>query len=167
MLSPELSESTGFLVRRVQHLHSQLWLHGGDSDVSPVQFGVLSLLETNPGVDQRELGDILELDRSTVTEIVTRMERRNYLKRTRDDADRRRKILTLTDQGRRLLVELRPHANKVAAAFVGHLRQADREELNRLLRLVLEGGRAETSEDSAVLSPPLNGSRAEGPKSSG
>lgn len=138
MLSPELSRYTGYLVRRVQQLHASLWQRELRSEVTSVQFGVLSLLEVNPGIDQRTLGGLLQLDRSTITDVVLRLEGRGYIERVRDSADRRRNVLTLTGLGRRELVSLVPHAERVNVDLVGGLGPDDQAELIRLLTLLLE-----------------------------
>lgn len=137
MLPPELSRYTGYLVRRAQQVHAALWLREGESEVTSVQFGVLSLLESNPSIDQRSLGDLLQLDRSTIADVVLRLENRGYIERVRDDVDRRRKILSLTEQGRQELRNLRPHAESINATLVGGLEPDDQHELNRLLRLLI------------------------------
>ena len=63
MPSPELAHYTGYLVRRAQQLHAALWQHGRGLEVTSVQFGVLKLLQNNPSIDQRELGELLQLEK--------------------------------------------------------------------------------------------------------
>lgn len=146
MLPAELARYTGYLVRRAQQVHAALWLREGGSDVTSVQFGVLTLLESNPGIDQRSLGELLQLDRSTIADVVSRMEKRGYLERLRDAGDRRRNILSLTERGREELRELRPHAERVNASLVAGLGEADRAELSRLLGLLLASNAADDAD---------------------
>jgi DNA-binding MarR family transcriptional regulator len=150
MLSPELSRYTGYLVRRAQQVHAALWQRELNSEVTSVQFGVLSLLDQNPGIDQRSLGELLQLDRSTVADVVLRLETRGYIGRNRDVADRRRKILSLTDAGRAELDGLWAHADSVNEALVSGLGPDDRAELNRLLRLLLSSRAAERAIDDGT-----------------
>ncbi|TQL46976.1 DNA-binding MarR family transcriptional regulator [Homoserinimonas aerilata] len=138
MLSPELARYTGYLVRRAQQLHAALWQQELLTESTSVQFGVLSLLASNPGIDQRSLGALLQLDRSTVADVVLRMERRGLIARVRDEGDRRRNILSLTEQGSEELATLLPHAERVNEALVGGLDERDRAELNRLLGILLD-----------------------------
>jgi DNA-binding MarR family transcriptional regulator len=156
MIPPELSRYTGYLVRRAQQVHASLWQRELDSRVTSVQFGVLSLLHQHPGIDQRSLGDLLQLDRSTITDVVLRLENRGYLCRDRDAADRRRKMLSLTDAGHAELDGLWAHADNVNEALVSGLGEADRAELNRLLQLLLSSSVAEQAigaETEPVLLP--------------
>lgn len=156
MVSPELSRYTGYLVRRAQQVHAALWQHELRSEVTSVQFGVLSLLDRNPGIDQRALGELLQLDRSTIADVVLRLETRGYLCRDRDEGDRRRKILTLTAAGRAELDGLWAHAETVNEALVSGLEPEDRAELNRLLQLLLSSRVAERviGDDAAAVLPP-------------
>lgn len=137
MVISELSQYTGFLVRRAQQVHVALWLREVSGEVTSVQFGVLSLLESNPGIDQRTLGSLLQLDRSTIADLVTRLEGRGYLERVRDSTDRRRNVMTITAAGRAAVTELQPRVELVNEIMVGHLAKADQAELNRLLALLL------------------------------
>lgn len=135
----ELPEYTGYLIRRAQQVHAALWLQEISSDVTSVQFGVLNLLAMHPGIDQRTLGEHLGLDRSTIADIVARLQKRGYLQRIRDSSDRRRNVLTLTDRGRLALAELIPEALRVNELLVRGLSTRDGEELRRLLVVLLDG----------------------------
>jgi DNA-binding MarR family transcriptional regulator len=137
MLAPELTEHTGFLLRRAQQAHVAAWLREVSADVTSVQFGVLSALGANSGMSQQDLCESLDLDRSTIADIVVRLERRALLERVRAIEDRRRNVVRLTAEGERVLRELEPLVAKVDERLVGALPPADQVELHRLLRAVL------------------------------
>nr|WP_237728377.1 MarR family transcriptional regulator [Cellulomonas sp. APG4] len=102
-----------------------------------VQFGVLNVLAGRGEVSQRELGDVLDLDRSTVAGLVARLESRGLAARARVDGDRRRNAVRLTDEGRRVLRETARAAARVDEVLTAALSPAERTELQRLLTLVL------------------------------
>jgi len=54
----------------------------------------------NPEIDQRTLVNIIAIDRSTVANVVGRLESKGWIKRV---ADRRSKRLTITAAGRKVL----------------------------------------------------------------
>ena len=137
MAEPEPVEYTGLLIRRAQQAHSAAWAREVSTEVSSVQFGVLSVLERRPGTSQRELGDELDLDRSTIADLVTRLEKRGAIERERTIGDRRRNALRLTESGIAELIRLRPHVHDVEQALTGTLNPGERDELRRLLRSVL------------------------------
>lgn len=91
----------------------------GAADITPPQLGALLLVEVNPGVSQSAVAEALRFDRSTLVQIVDRLEERGLLKRETSPRDRRSHALTLTAAGVRLLVTLkelvRAHEAEIAA----------------------------------------------------
>ena len=138
MAPADLSAYTGFLLRRAQQLHAAVWQQEASADYTSVQFGALNLLQANPGIDQRTLGEHLALDRSTIADVCHRLERRGLIVRDRDPQDRRRNVLSLSDRGRGVLAGLLPRADRVHEVLVGGLDERDRLELHRLLGLLLD-----------------------------
>ena len=91
-------------MRRLHQLHVAVWLSQvADGQVTPIQYGVLSILSMHPGVDQFTLGEELGLDRANVTGILSRLEARGWVQRETDAANRRRRLCTLTADGERFL----------------------------------------------------------------
>lgn len=146
---------TGFLFRRAQQLHVAAWQRHVSATVSSVQFGVLAVLDRRPGASQQELCEALDLDRSTIADLVRRLERNGLVERRRDDTDRRRNRLELTDDGARTLAQLRPRAETVEHALTDALSTEERGILRTILLRVLAadqppgtGGSSTTSRSS-------------------
>lgn len=133
----DLSRHTGFLVRRSQQAHLAVWAREVGSRITNVQFGVLNVLAGMGQASQRELGDALDLDRSTVAGLVARLETRGLVERGRAPGDRRRNVVGLTAEGRRTLAEVAPAAARVDAALTAGLTGQEREMLRDLLTAVL------------------------------
>jgi DNA-binding MarR family transcriptional regulator len=73
-------------------------------DLSPSQFNVLNLLESNPeGLSQTDLGRQLITHRSNVTGLVDRLEKRGLVQRKEAIGDRRAYRVVLTRKGSMLL----------------------------------------------------------------
>ena len=133
----DLSRHTGYLVRRTQQAHLAVWAREVGSRLTNVQFGVLNVLAGVGEASQRELGDALDLDRSTVAGLVARLESRGLVERGPAPGDRRRNIVRLTPAGRSTLADVAPAAARVDAVLTADLTAADRETLQRLLTAVL------------------------------
>ncbi|MCS5734557.1 MarR family winged helix-turn-helix transcriptional regulator [Herbiconiux daphne] len=133
----QLSEYTGYLIRRAQQAHVAVWQREVSAEVTSVQFGVLNVLAGTPGASQQELVVQLDLDRSTIADIVSRLERRGLIARARDLGDRRRNVLRLTDDGRAELAALQPRVARVDEVLTGALDASEREQLRHLLAAVL------------------------------
>ena len=73
---------TGSLVRRAQQRHVAVWLSEVSAEVTSVQYAALEILHKTPGVNQRQLGDELDVDRSTIADLVARMVRNGLIERS-------------------------------------------------------------------------------------
>ncbi|WP_240892090.1 MarR family winged helix-turn-helix transcriptional regulator [Pseudomonas sp. TMW22091] len=135
--SPRILAHTGSLIRRAQQRHVAIWMREVSTDVTSVQYAVLLVLEQRPGVSQRELGDELDLDRSTIAELAARMVRNGLVERISDPHDKRRNTLFLTTTGRALLAELKPRVDNVERVLTQELSIAERDTLRHLIERLL------------------------------
>lgn len=141
MVSPHHAPyHTGHLLRRAQQLHHALWNREVSLEVSSVQFAALAVLERNPGISQADLGVELDLDRSTIADLVDRMAKNGLVARNRSEEDRRRMVLTLTAEGARTLAQLRPRVNVVESLLVEGLSGDTAEQLRSAILTMLEHG---------------------------
>ena len=70
------------------------------------QWGILANLERHPGLLQKELAEILEVEPITVARLIDRLEARGMVERRADPSDRRCWRLHLTDASRPLMSEI-------------------------------------------------------------
>jgi DNA-binding MarR family transcriptional regulator len=105
----------------------------GQADISPPQLGTLLLIEANPGMSQSAIAEALRFDRSTLVQIIDRLEERGLVKRESSARDRRSHALALTPAGSKLLIKLkemlRAHEDEIASGL-------DAEERAALIRLL-------------------------------
>ena len=66
----------GFLVRRLHQIHMAIFLECADEQVTPIQWGIMTIVESTPGVGHVEIAEELGLDRSNVANVVDRLTRR-------------------------------------------------------------------------------------------
>ena len=130
----------GHLLRRAQQLHHALWNREVSLEVSSVQFAALTVLHRRPGISQAELGDELDLDRSTIADLVERMSRNGLVTRQQSDEDRRRKVLTISDAGATALASLRPKVDYVEGLLLEGLTADDGNALRDSILAMLEHG---------------------------
>lgn len=92
------------------------------------QYNVLNVLIYRPeGMSQRELGDVLVVDRSNVTGLIDRMTKAGWVKRADDPADRRVYRVSLTAAGKRIHARVNPAYLAVVAQVTRGL-SADKVE---------------------------------------
>ena len=129
---------TGSLIRRAQQRHAAEWSKLVSTTITSVQFAAMAILEHSPGSSQRELGDALEIDRSTIADLAARLVRNGLVQRQQDNTDRRRYILQLTPLGIAELERLRPLAYNVEHALTQRMTPLEINDLRRLLLLLLK-----------------------------
>jgi DNA-binding MarR family transcriptional regulator len=115
-----------------QHLNASF----RDLDITAPQFGTLLLIEANPGVSQSSVADALRFDRSTLVQIIDRLERRGLVVREMSPSDRRSNALRLTRAGIELLTELKERAFEHEEVIARALSAEERKTLIRLLERI-------------------------------
>lgn len=100
-----LWERPGFLVRRLNQIHYSLFFENcREFGVTPVQYGLLTQLgQSADGLDQTSLCMELGIDRTTMADVLKRLEKRGLISRVPSTEDRRQRIARITDEGRKLL----------------------------------------------------------------
>ncbi|MFD7992368.1 MarR family winged helix-turn-helix transcriptional regulator [Streptomyces mexicanus] len=124
----------GPLARQLNQLHTRLWYEQVHQDLTGPQFTVLSLLDAHGDMDQSTLGALAHLDKSTAAPLLERLRRRGLVDIARDDSDRRRKRVRLTEEGRQLAVRLAPAVVAVSEQMLAPFTPEERDQLLSLLR---------------------------------
>jgi DNA-binding MarR family transcriptional regulator len=98
-----LSRRPGFLVRRLHQIHLALFAEECSAfNVTPVQYSLMTVLAERPGLEQLDLANEIGVDRTTIGDVLVRMERRGLLRRVVSPQDRRAKLVRLTAKGAKL-----------------------------------------------------------------
>jgi DNA-binding MarR family transcriptional regulator len=105
----------------------------GQLDVSPGLFGLLVIVEANPGLKQTELAAAAQLDRSSLVPALDKLEERGWLARRASEQDRRVNGLWLTDAGAQILRQLKQRVASHERRLGRHLTAAERQQLIDLL----------------------------------
>ncbi len=79
-----------------------------------------------------QISRLLPLETHSVSPLLDRLHKRKLVTRRRSKTSRRAVEVEITDQGRKLLVDLAPSINKVIKDVFGNLTKQDREELIRI-----------------------------------
>jgi MarR family transcriptional regulator, lower aerobic nicotinate degradation pathway regulator len=109
-----------------------------DHDLSIVQTRLLGILRDREPT-MNELGGFLNLDKSSVTGLVDRAERRGLVRRTASSRDRRAVEVSITDAGRSLIAEVAAKFELRMTAITSHLTTAEHSRLATLASRVLHG----------------------------
>jgi DNA-binding MarR family transcriptional regulator len=106
--------------------------------VSIPEWRVIAILGRYPGLSAVEVADRTLMDKVAVSRAVTRLIKNGRIDRQFADADRRRSILNLSDEGRRVHNEIAPLALQFERELLQHVSEEDFQTFNRILDQFLE-----------------------------
>lgn len=101
--------------------------------LSPPQLRALEVISAHQPLSQTRLGELTQLDRSTVVHIIDHFEMLGAATRGADQSDRRAHAVVLTDSGRALLAQARAAARQVERDFLEPLSQVHQTALHEAL----------------------------------
>lgn len=131
-----LADSASHLLQRAEQLAADRFSQLVSEDLSLRQFAVLAAIAEKPGLSQTELCRATSIDRSTLADMLARMERRGFVDRTTSLLDARAQAVHLASAGAELLAQTTQHARAADAAILDALPRTKRKALiNTLTKL--------------------------------
>ncbi len=131
------SDSLGYALRRAQVRAYELFFEMlGTMDLSPARLTALSLIATEPDINQAQLARRLDIAGPSVLKLVDALEAAGLVARHDVEGDRRRYKLVVTASGRGKLEALRVALQAYEARLARRLGAAEREQLMHLLERV-------------------------------
>lgn len=110
----------------------------GEDQLKPGYFSMLVIIRNNRGITQRELGDSIGRDKSSVAKALRNMEDRGLIYRERVENDRRNYASFLTDKGleayERMEAKAREHTAALSAVIGPERREVVFGALRDLIR---------------------------------
>lgn len=90
------------------------------------QIAILNAIKDGGTIIQSEIVQRTGIDRSTVTELMGRMDARGLVTRVRDRRDARAYLVTVTKQGEQQLTAAAQASQRAARSFIGSIPSAER-----------------------------------------
>jgi DNA-binding MarR family transcriptional regulator len=130
----ELLASPGFLLAKIGMAIKTRAMAGFDeAGFDPFHYSILALLAEGERETQATIADAVRVDRSRLVGILDGLEARGLIQRRRDEHDRRRHVVSLTEEGKSSLVRLRSLVKGVEDEFLSPLDAESRATLHALL----------------------------------
>jgi DNA-binding MarR family transcriptional regulator len=128
----------GFLIRRLHQLHSALFLEETrDFNVTPVQYSLMTTLAELGESKQNALTLEIGLERTSVAEVILRLQARGLLERNKSPEDARVKLINLTRKGKNLVTKMAPAVQRAHDRTISQLPKGEREHfMLQMIRLV-------------------------------
>lgn len=82
-------------------------------NLNPSHYGILLLLQEIEQASQQQLAQLLKIDRANMVDLLDLLEKRGFVERTQDPADRRRHAVKLTSTGREAIRQMRQAVDRL------------------------------------------------------
>lgn len=105
-------------------------------DLGVTEWRLLAVLGRYPGLSASELAERTAMDKVAVSRAVASLLAAGRLTRDTHDADRRRSVLELSEEGQRVYAEVAPAALAYERRLLSNLGAGDRTALARLIDLL-------------------------------
>jgi DNA-binding MarR family transcriptional regulator len=129
-----LDEQIGFLLRVAMQRHTSIFMSQMTAKLTQTQFAALAkLVEVGP-CSQNHLGRLIYLDAATIKGVVDRLKLRKFITTQSDPGDRRRRAITLTEQGRAATKQAIEIASHITATTLTPLSAEEQRTIVRLLK---------------------------------
>jgi MarR family 2-MHQ and catechol resistance regulon transcriptional repressor len=122
------------LMRAAESLTARAHEHLSAAGLTISQFGVLEALHHIGPLSQKDIGQKILRSSGNITMVIDNLEKRNLVRRKRDENDRRSFIVHLTDTGTRLIRKIFPPHAAVITAEMSALTAAEQKTLGALCK---------------------------------
>ncbi|MDM7942349.1 MAG: MarR family transcriptional regulator [Hydrogenophaga sp.] len=140
MTLKDLYQRPGFLLRRTHQISAAVFENACASvGLTPAQYGVLTVLSSEPGLDQTRLARALAFDKVTVMRVCKGLEERGLIERRLSEHSRRQMAVVLTAAGKKLLQQARGPAEQAYQRLLSPLTLTQRHQLIEILETLTQG----------------------------
>jgi MarR family transcriptional regulator, lower aerobic nicotinate degradation pathway regulator len=125
---PPYRRVPAYLIRRLQMISTAVVAEEFEGEDMPVsQWAVLTIIDTNPEIDQSRLAGVVSIDKTNTGRMVDQLEAKGLVERRPNDSDRRVWMLRCTPLGHKVRKRLRPRALATQERLLSCLEPAERE----------------------------------------
>jgi DNA-binding MarR family transcriptional regulator len=138
-LPEELVGSATFLLKRLGFAAKERAMDAYEgTGLRPYHHAILLVLDQESVETQGAIGDALGYDKGQLVGLLDELEEQGLVERKRDPNDRRRHVVRMTAEGRRVLRRLRALARRLDDDFLAPLSDEERAQLHGLLLRLAE-----------------------------
>jgi MarR family transcriptional regulator, lower aerobic nicotinate degradation pathway regulator len=141
------SRLPGHLIRRAHQVSTAYFAEECGGDLTAVQYAALVTVGAHPGIDATRLSEIIYFDRSTIGDVLDRMEGKGWILRQSTPDDRRIKRLQLSPEGLGVLQRVAPGIRRVQERLLSGLTAAEAKTLVRLLAKMADAAEDDGGDD--------------------
>lgn len=130
----------GFLLRRAHQISASIFEDACAAvDLTQAQYGALTVLASEPGIDQSRLARALAFDKVTVLRVLRGLEQRGLVTRAMSQTNRRQMVVRLTPAGKRVRKQAEQPVQEAYARLMAPLDARERKVFIQLLQALTDG----------------------------
>jgi len=133
----DLDEQVGYILRLASQRHAGIFQNIIGKDLTPTQFSVLIRLDEKGDLSQNLLGRLAALDTATTKGVVDRLRAKSLIQSRPDTSDKRRAIISLTDEGQSIISSLKKDGLAITDKTLGSLKATEKLKLLKLLKKII------------------------------
>ncbi len=140
-----LENIAGFRFRRLQTLWNVHWARGVRHlglEITPMQGGIMLLIDENPGIGHSALARLLKIEAPTLSQTLTPLVEAGLVKRVRARGDGRAVALRLSQKGKQAVARVAAYSRTHEDELLAGLDPAERRALMILLNKALASATA-------------------------
>jgi len=136
----DMYERPGFLLRRAHQISAAIFEDScAEVGLTQAQYGALTVLSLEPGMDQTRLARALAFDKVTVLRVLRGLQERGLIEREVSPNSRRQMAVRLTPGGTRLLKKATLPVHAAYQRLMAPLSEPQREQFIALLQQLTDG----------------------------
>ncbi|HHC79134.1 MAG TPA: MarR family transcriptional regulator [Flavobacteriia bacterium] len=105
-------------------------------DLTKEQMIVLKKLHNKDGLNQNELAFLTLRNKSSLTRLLRKMEKKKYISRKQSKVDKRINNVYLTDLGREIFKKTRPVIQKIIDVMEQHITEKEKQQIIHTLKKI-------------------------------
>jgi DNA-binding MarR family transcriptional regulator len=135
----DLQAQPGHLIRRAQQIAVAIFMEECAAfDLTPVQYAAMVAIDEQAGIDATRLSAQVAFDRSTLGNVLERLEARGFVQRYSSPEDKRVKLLKLSPEGCAVVKRAEAAVRRAQDRMLAPLAAKDRKVLLDLLGQLVE-----------------------------
>ena len=94
---------------------------------------ILKILAERETITQSEIQNLIEIKSGSLSEILSKMEDQNLIIKSKDESDKRKTNIVITEQGKETVNEKKEECKKSSQELFQHLSEDEMEQLENIL----------------------------------
>lgn len=136
----EIKNRFGYLLRRSYQTTKARLENSPDNsyELTSTQHSILTVICDRELIDQASIAELLALDRTTTGLAIKNLEKKKLITRVASAADKRRKLVALSETGHHAISDIQIWASAMHAEFDIILNQEEQYQLRQLLKKLID-----------------------------